>query len=55
MEYYNEEATSSMHTDSQQSCEQYEEDEEFCRYQKDQIYAEVDFLKRKTKICCSIG
>lgn len=54
MEYYSEEATSTIQTDSQQSCYEEEEDD-FCRYHKDQIYTETDFLKRKTKICCSLG
>lgn len=57
-QYYNEEATSSLNNDSQASQLQYEETEEeedFCRYRKDQIYTDIDFMKRKTKIACTLG
>jgi hypothetical protein len=33
----------------------YEEDEEFRRFRKEQIFSEIDFTKRKTKIACTIG
>lgn len=35
----------------------YEEEgeEEYCRYRKEQIFQEIDFMKRKTKITCTLG
>lgn len=36
---------------------EYEEEgeEEFCKYRKEQIFHEIDFMKRKTKIACTLG
>lgn len=63
MEYYTEEEPmSSINnesgvTDSQYDNEQEEgaEEEDFCRYRKEQIFADIDFDKHKTKIACTIG
>jgi hypothetical protein len=57
MEYYTEEATSSLNNESDASEMHYEEegDEDFCRYRKEQIFQEIDFMKRKTKIACTLG
>jgi len=58
MEYYTEEATSSLNNESDASeihHYQDEEDDDYCRYRKDQIFQEIDFMKRKTKICCTLG
>ncbi len=58
MEYYTEEGASSLNniTNSDNSDMQYEDEEdEFCRYRKEQIFQEIDFTKRKTKIACTIG
>jgi hypothetical protein len=58
-QYYNEEPTSSLNNDSQASEQVYDceddDDQDFCRYRKDQIFAEIDFMKRKTKIACTLG
>lgn len=59
MEYYTEEGSSQLNgSDSQASgdLEDYEDgDEDFCKYRKEQIFAEIDFMKRKTKIACTLG
>lgn len=60
MEYYTEEGTSSLQnrSDSEGSGDlEYEEDceDDFCKYRKEQIFQEIDFMKRKTKIACTIG
>lgn len=59
MEYYTEEGNSSLNNETDASQMQYgdeeEDDEDFCRYRKDQIYSEIDFMKRKTKIACTLG
>lgn len=61
MEYYTEEATSSINNDSESATEIYQEeevpeDEEYQRYRKEQIFSELDYInKRKTKIACTIG
>jgi hypothetical protein len=58
MEYYTEEATSSLNNESEASGlyqEAEEGEEDFCRYHKEQIFQEIDFMKRKTKIACTIG
>lgn len=58
MEYYTEEGTSSLNNESDASEMQYQdgdEDEDFCRYRKEQIFQEIDFMKRKTKIACTLG
>ena len=60
MEYYTEETSSGLNngTSSQASGEmdyEDEQDEEFCKYRKEQIFQEIDFMKRKTKISCTIG
>ena len=59
MEYYTEEGTSSLNngSESQNSVLEYEEDgeEDFCKYRKEQIFQEIDFMKRKTKIACTLG
>ena len=60
MEYYTEEGSSSLNngTSSQASGDlDYEEEgeEDFCKYRKEQIFQEIDFMKRKTKIACTIG
>lgn len=34
---------------------EYEEDEEFSKYRRDQIYAELEIEKRKTKIGFTMG
>lgn len=33
----------------------YDEDNEFCRFRKEQIFQEIDFTKRKSKIACTLG
>ena len=59
MEYYTEEGSSLQGgSESQNSNElDYEEegDDDYCRYRKEQIFTEIDFMKRKTKIACTIG
>ena len=59
MEYYTEEGTSSLNnvSDSGASEMPYEEEgeEDFCKYRKEQIFQEIDFMKRKTKIACTLG
>lgn len=57
MEYYTEEGTSSLNNESDASEMHYEEecDEDFCKYRKEQIFQEIDFMKRKTKIACTLG
>lgn len=59
MEYYTEEATSSLNnvSDSGASEMGYEEEgiDDFCRYRKEQIFQEIYFMKRKTKIACTLG
>jgi len=57
MEYYTEEGTSSLNNESEASEMQYEEEgeEDFCKYRKEQIFQEIDFMKRKTKIACTLG
>lgn len=58
MEYYTEDATSSLNNVTESGAtEVYEEEgeEDFCRYRKEQIFQEIDFMKRKTKIACTIG
>ena len=58
MEYYTE-AASSLNEGSDLQCsgDDYEDegDDDYCRYRKEQIFAEIDFMKRKTKIACTIG
>ena len=59
MEYYTE-AGSSLNEGSDSQCSggtEYEDegDEDYCKYRKEQIFAEIDFMKRKTKIACTIG
>jgi hypothetical protein len=60
MEYYTEEGTSSVNNGSESQVSgdiEYEEQEEgdFCKYRKEQIFEQIDFMKRKTKIACTIG
>lgn len=58
MEYYAEEATSSLNNQSEASQLYQEVDEgeqDFCRYHKEQVFQDLDFMKRKTKIACTIG
>mgnify|MGYP000975468989 CR=1 FL=1 len=59
MEYYTEEATSSLNNESDASdMQHYEEgcdEDDFCKYRKEQIFQEIDFMKRKTKIACTLG
>ena len=60
MEYYTEETSSCLNngTSSQASGDiDYveEAEEDFCKYRKEQIFTEIDFMKRKTKIACTIG
>lgn len=59
MEYYTEEATSSLNNVSESGASEmnYEEEgeDDFCRYRKEQIFQEIDFMKRKTKIACTLG
>lgn len=58
MEYYTEEGNSSLNNESENSQiygEEEDQDEDFCRYRKDQIFTDIDFTKRKTKIACTIG
>ena len=60
MEYYTEEGTSSLNngSETQNGSEMnYEEEgeEEYCRYRKEQIFQEIDFMKRKSKITCTLG
>lgn len=55
MEYYTDESSSLNNEGSGASELDYEDDEEFCKYHKEQIFQEIDFTKRKTKIACTIG
>jgi hypothetical protein len=59
MEYYTEEGSSlNGGSDSQGSGEldfEEEGEDDFCKYRKEQIFTEIDFMKRKTKIACTIG
>lgn len=57
MEYYTEDGSSELNNgDSQNSDDMaYGEEEEYCKYQKEQIFQEVDLIKRKTKIACTMG
>ena len=32
-----------------------EGEDEYCRYRKEQIFQEIDFMKRKCKITCTLG
>ena len=56
MEYYTEGSSELNNADSQNSDEVgYEDEEDYFKYQKEQIFQEVDLLKRKTKIAVTIG
>ena len=56
LEYYTEDGSSSLNNgESQGSYMGYDEDDEYCRYRRDQIFQQIDFMKRKTKIACTIG
>jgi hypothetical protein len=56
MEYYTEEGTSSLNNTDSRSQLQYDDDEDdYCKYRREQIFNEVDYTKRKTKIACSLG
>ena len=60
MEYYTEDGTSSLNngSDTQNGSElNYEEEgeDEYCRYRKEQIFQEIDFMKRKCKITSTLG
>jgi hypothetical protein len=55
-DYYTEDGSSSLNNgESQGSDMGYDEDEEFCRFRKEQIFQEIDFTKRKSKIVCTLG
>jgi hypothetical protein len=57
--YAEEEPTSSLNndvSDSQASgLYEVEGEDDYFRYRKEQIFQEIDFMKRKTKIACTIG
>jgi hypothetical protein len=55
-EYYTEDGSSSLNNgESQGSDMGYDDEYDDARYHREQIYAEIDFMKRKTKIACTIG
>lgn len=56
MEYYTEDASSSYNNGESHGSEMgYDEEDDYCKYRKEQIFAEIDFMKRKTKIACTLG
>lgn len=55
-DYFTEDGSSSLNNGESQGSEMgYDEDDEFCRFRKEQIFTEIDFMKRKTKITCTVG
>lgn len=56
MEYYTEDGSDSLQNgESHGSDLGYDDEDDFTKYRKEQIFAEIDFMKRKTKIACTIG
>jgi hypothetical protein len=59
VDYYTEDGSSDLSNPINSRGSQYieEEEEEFSgtRYRKDQIFSEIDFTRRKTKIACTLG
>ena len=55
LDYYTEDESSTLNNGESQGSDLGYDEEEFARYRKEQIFQEIDFMKRKTKIACTIG
>ena len=58
VDYYTEDGSESLSNPiNSRGSHMYEDEEEYAgtKYRKDQIFADIDFSRRKTKIACTLG